>query len=134
MCHLAEILGKLNSYGSTPADLIITLLEGVVNHVDYRNNILQNADRIFGSLACNPTTSVDAIHWAHKTTMRTYADQMCALVQVKTGLWFSTKHCMAQSLKDFDIMGVAKQMEMKSPHLWEHLGVLLAADLSANAF
>ena len=42
---------------------------------------------------------------------------MCALVQVKTGLWFSAKRCMAQSLKDFDIMGVAKQMEVKAPHL-----------------
>jgi len=132
--HLAEILGKLDSYGSTPADLIITLLEGVVDHVDYRDNILQNADKIFASLARNPPTSVDAIRWAHETTMRTYADQMRALVQVKTGLRFSAKHCTAQSLSDFDIMGVAKQMEVKAPHLWELLGVLLAADSSANAF
>ena len=104
--QLTEILGKLNSYGSTPADLIIALLEGVVDHVDYcDDHILQNADKMLGSLARNPRTSVDAIRWAHETTMRTYADQMCALVQVKTGLWFSTKHCTAQSLKDFDIMG-----------------------------
>ena len=84
--QLTEILGKLNSYGSTLADLIIALLEGVVDHVDYCNNILQNADKMLGSLARNPRTSVDAIRWAHETTMRTYADQMCALVQIKMGL------------------------------------------------
>jgi hypothetical protein len=68
----------------------ITLLEGVVDHIDYRDDILQNADKFLGNLARNPTTSqaVDAICWAHETTMRTYAD----LVQVKTGLWFSAKH------------------------------------------
>ena len=91
------------------------------------------ANKMLGCLACNPRTSVDAIHWAHETTMRTYADQMHALVQVKMGLGFSAKHCMAQSLKDFDIMGVAEQMKVKAPHLWELLGVLLAEDSSANA-
>jgi hypothetical protein len=60
--------------------------------------------------------------------------QICTLVQVKTGLWFSAKYCIAQGLKDFDIIGVAEQMRAKAPHLWEILGVLLAADSSANAF
>ncbi|KAF8235588.1 hypothetical protein L208DRAFT_1256391 [Tricholoma matsutake] len=100
----------------------------------HHDDILQNADKILGTLAHNLTTSANAIHWAHEITMRTYADQICALVQVKTGLQFSAKHCTVQSLKDFDIIGVAEQMQVKVPHLWELLGVLLAADSSANAF
>jgi hypothetical protein len=49
--QLAEILGKLNSYGSTPADFIITILDGVVDHMDYGahcDNILQNPTRFLG--------------------------------------------------------------------------------------
>jgi hypothetical protein len=66
--------------------------------------------------------------------MRIYADQICTLVEDKTGLRFNAKHCTAQSLKDFDILGLAEQIKVMAPYLWELLGVLLAADSGANIF
>jgi hypothetical protein len=127
--QLDEIIAKLHSYTSTPADLIVTLL-GSKDHIDddVVHNIHQNADKILASLARNPSTSVVAFQWAHETATNTYIDQIHALIKDKTGLWFSAKHCTAQSLKEFDIAGLAEQMNAKAPHLWELLGTLLAAD------
>jgi hypothetical protein len=135
--QLDEILMKLYSYTSSPADLIVTLL-GSVDYIahDAVHNIHRNADNILESLAQNPGTSVDTIHWAHQTTctMRTYTDQICTLVEDKTGIQFNAKCCTVQSLKDFDILGLAEQIKVKAPYLWELLGVLLAADSGANVF
>jgi hypothetical protein len=66
--------------------------------------------------------------------MRTYADQICTLVEDKTGIQFNAKCCMVQSLKDFDILGLAEQIKVKVPYIWELLGVLLAVDSGANVF
>jgi hypothetical protein len=127
--QLDEILTKLHSYTSTPVDLIVTLL-GSKDHInnDAVHNIHRNADKILESLAQNHSTSVVAFQWAHETATKTYMNQIHVLIKDKTGLWFSTKHCTAQSLQEFDIVGLAEQMNMKVPHLWELLGALLAAD------
>lgn len=127
--QLDEILTKLHSYTSTPVHLIVTLL-GSKDHInnDAVHNIYQNADKILASLAWNPSTSVVAFQWAHETATNTYMDQMNALIKDKTGLWFSTKHCTTQSLKEFDMVGLVEQMNAKAPHLWELLSTLLAAD------
>jgi hypothetical protein len=66
--------------------------------------------------------------------MGTYTDQICTLVEDKTGIRFNAKHCTVQSLKDFDILGPAEQIKAKAPYFWELLGVLLAADSGANVF
>jgi hypothetical protein len=81
--------------------------------------IHRNADKILASLARNPSTSVVAFQWARETATNTYIDQIHALIKDKTGLRFSAKHCTAQSLKEFDIVGLAEQMNAKAPHLWE---------------
>jgi hypothetical protein len=59
-------------------------------------------------------------------------DQIHALIKDKSGLRFSAKHCTAQSLKEFDIAGLAEQMNAKAPHLWKLLSALLAADSGAK--
>jgi hypothetical protein len=64
--QLDEILMKLNSYTPSPADLIVTLL-GSADYIDHDavHDIHRKTDEILESLAQNPGTSVDAIHWAH---------------------------------------------------------------------
>jgi hypothetical protein len=133
--QLDEILMKLYSYALSPTDLIVTLL-GSADYIDHDavHDIHWNADNILESLAQNSGTSVDTIYWAHQTTMRTYTDQIRTLVEDKTGIQFNAKHCTVQSLKDFDILGLAEQIKVKAPYLWELLGVLLAADSGANVF
>ena len=133
--QLDKILVKLNSYASSPADLIITLL-GSADYIDHDavHDIHWKTDKILESLAQNPVISVDVIHWVHQTTMRIYADQICTLVGDKTGLQFNAKNCTAQSLEDFDILGLAERIKIMAPYLWELLNVLLAADSGANVF
>jgi hypothetical protein len=133
--QLDEILMKLYSYALSPTDLIVTLL-GSADYIDHDavHDIHWNADNILESSAQNSGTSVDTIYWAHQTTMRTYTDQIRTLVEDKTGIQFNAKHCTVQSLKDFDILGLAEQIKVKAPYLWELLGVLLAVDSGANVF
>jgi hypothetical protein len=133
--QLDNILAKLDSYASSPADLIITLL-GSADYIDHDavHDIHRKTDKILESLAQNPGISTEVIHWAHQTTMRIYADQMHTLVGDKAGLRFNARNCTAQSLKDFDILGLAERIKVTAPYLWELLGVLLAADSGANVF
>jgi hypothetical protein len=85
--QLDNILAKLDSYASSPADLIITLL-GNADYIDHDavHDIHQKTDKILESLAQNPGISADVIHWAHQMTMRIYANQIHTLVGDKAGL------------------------------------------------
>jgi hypothetical protein len=128
-----NVLEKLQSYSSSPFEFIITLLESTdyMDH-DVLHDIHQNVDRILNNFARNPSCSPKAIHWAHETMMRTYSEQIRALVQKSTGLHFSAKHATTQKLKEFDILTISEQMKTLAPDLWALLSALLQADLSAN--
>jgi hypothetical protein len=88
---------------------------------------------ILESLAMNPGTSNETLHWAHKTTINTYAMQMHALIEKHSGQQFSARHATADNLKEFNIRTLAAQMRTKAPHVWQLLDILFSADLNSKA-
>src|SRR5215471_11242255 len=132
--QLESILTKLDTYSSTPAELILSLLQSP-DHVDHDavHDIHHNTNQILESLAKNPGTSEESLRWAYETTKKTCELQICKLAEKHSGQQFSARHATAENLKDFDIHTLAEQMRTTAPHVWQLLDALLSVDTNSKA-
>ncbi|KII86191.1 hypothetical protein PLICRDRAFT_114818 [Plicaturopsis crispa FD-325 SS-3] len=129
--QLNGVLQAIQRYGTTASQFIIELLKSA-EHTEAVEDLASHAEEILDNLLRNPKSSENALRWAHRVMMNTYAEDIIALVKKQSGLHFSARHATAEKLAEFSLHDMAAQMRTMAPDLWDLLDTLLRADPDTN--